>query len=209
MTTAPPNIGSENQLRKSFALSTNGTNVAASACMAVDLGEARQFLNALGDEYHCFQTFADCGADKSPAHTLHGTLQERTAELTDLNRRGAGIFVTPNVIAPGQRRLAKNTTRVRALFIDADNPEDIPEVERRIAQLGLQPSIIVESSPGKFHYYWRTDDFPLDGFKPAQQRLAKLLGTDPSVCDPSRVMRLPGFIHQKGQPWRTRLVCVR
>jgi hypothetical protein len=174
-----------------------------------DLANAERFLDAFGDEYHCFQAFDDRGADKSLARTIHGTLQERGPELTQLNERGAGIFVTPNAIAPGQRRLAKNATRVRALFVDADKPEDIPEIERRIAQLGLQPSIVVESSPGKFHYYWRTDNFPLDGFKRAQQRIAKLLGTDASVCDPSRVMRLPGFIHQKGQPWRTRLVCVR
>jgi RepB DNA-primase from phage plasmid len=45
--------------------------------------------------------------------------------------------------------------------------------------------------------YWLVKDAPLDQFKETQTRLAKLVGGDPNVCDLSRVMRLPGFLHQK------------
>ena len=44
------------------------------------------------------------------------------------------------------------------------------------------------------------DGFPLDQFKPTQQAVAAKYGTDPSVCNLSRVMRLPGFKHNKDAP---------
>ena len=38
---------------------------------------------------------------------------------------------------------------------------------------------------------------PLEKFKPAQKHLASVLGTDSTVCDLSRVMRVPGFLYCK------------
>jgi hypothetical protein len=43
-------------------------------------------------------------------------------------------------------------------------------------------------------------------FKPIQVALAKALGTDEKICDLPRVMRLPGFFHLKGEPFRTQLL---
>ena len=40
-------------------------------------------------------------------------------------------------------------------------------------------------------------DIPLAEYKAIQQRLAKLVNSDPAVCDLPRVMRLPGFLHMK------------
>lgn len=152
--------------------------------------------------------FDDTGQDTSLARTLHGPLYKKRQRLAQLNSRGCGVFVTPNVIAPDTRRLTENVIRIRALFADADDPERLPEVKSAIRRLGLQPSIVVESSPGKRHFYWLTDDCPLGEFAAAQKALAAALGTDPSVHDLPRVMRLPGFIHRKGAPSMTRLVRV-
>ncbi len=154
----------------------------------------------------CFQSFDDQGRDLSLARTFHGPLDECAPALARLNERGAGIFTTVNVIAAEQRRTAENVVRVRAVFVDVDDPTSLPKVESAIARHGLTPSIVVESSPGKRHFYWRTDDCLLEEFKGAQQALARLFGTDPSVCDLPRVMRLLGFIHWKGAPFRSRLV---
>ena len=38
-------------------------------------------------------------------------------------------------------------------------------------------------------------------FKPKMKAIAAKFGTDRKVCDPSRVMRLPGFLHRKDQPF--------
>jgi hypothetical protein len=51
-----------------------------------------------------------------------------------------------------------------------------------------------------------TADCPLDRFTETQKALATSLGTDPVVCDLPRVARLPGFIHHKGAPFRSRLL---
>ncbi len=64
----------------------------------------------------------------------------------------------------------------------------------------LEPHIIVQSSPGKWHVYWLVDvDFPLDMFTPIQKAIAAKYGTDDKVNDLSRVMRLPDFYHCKGE----------
>jgi hypothetical protein len=39
-----------------------------------------------------------------------------------------------------------------------------------------------------------------------QQALARACGSDSSVCDLPRVLRLPGFLHRKGEPFTVRLV---
>lgn len=64
-------------------------------------------------------------------------------------------------------------------------------------QSDLQPSFVVESSPGKYHVYWLIDDCSLDKFSDYQKALAETFGGDPSVTDLPRVMRVPGFLHQK------------
>jgi hypothetical protein len=43
-------------------------------------------------------------------------------------------------------------------------------------------------------------DEPVDCFEPAQAQLAEFYSSDPKVKNLSRVMRLPGFLHRKGEP---------
>ena len=175
---------------------------------AVDLEEARRFLSALDPttDHYCFQSFDDGGEDRSLARTLHGTFTELAATLARLNERGAGTFITINEIVYRMPRTAQNVIRVRALFIDNDDAAKATDIEEKIGHYGLPPSIVVESSPGKFHHYWLVKDCPLERFKPAQQALAARFGTDPAVCDLPRVMRLPGFVHHKRAPFRSRIV---
>src|ERR1700744_6406169 len=75
---------------------------------ALDLDEAGRFLAPLDPtaECPCFQTFNDRSTAKSLPRTIHGTLSDIASTLIRLNPQGAGIFTTPNAIAPGQRRLA-------------------------------------------------------------------------------------------------------
>lgn len=174
-----------------------------------DLDMASRFLTALDHTARefCFQTFDDSGRkDKSLARSLHGTVIGHHATLAALNSSGAGVFVAINEVEGGKPRQTQNVIRVRALFADADDAARLSDVEAAIERLGLTPSIIVESSPGKRHFYWRVRDCPLTEFKAAQQALAAAFGTDPAVCDLPRVMRLPGFHHHKGTPFMVRLV---
>ena len=58
-------------------------------------------------------------------------------------------------------------------------------------------SLMVETSPGKFHCYWFTHGMDLGRFTPLQKEFAAVLGSDPSINDLPRIMRVPGFVHRK------------
>lgn len=170
--------------------------------MEIDTASAARFLAALtGDRTHTFQTFAE--ADKSKrgqGRILHGSLESRGRLLTSLNDQGAGVFVMINR-GDGNGRKSANVTAARALFVDLDGAPVEPVLDCQ-----LPPRIVVESSPGKWHCYWPVVDLPLERFTDAQKALAHLFAGDPKVCDRGRVMRLPGFLHRKGEPFQTRLV---
>lgn len=98
-----------------------------------------------------------------------------------------------------QGRRTENVTGVAAYFADFDGvalPEEWP----------IHPTMVVESSPGRYHGYWRVEDAPLDDFPRVQAHLALLFASDAKVTDLPRVMRLPGYIHQKAEPFETRIL---
>lgn len=175
-----------------------------------NIAQAEQFLDLLapGETEFTFQTFDDSNSkDPCKAKVLHGTLAQHADSLIRLNQNGAGIFVMANrgdgVIHEGRKtcRCNNNVIAVRSLFADADGAPIEP-----ILAKSPPPHIVVESSPGKWHVYWRTNDTKLEEFKHWQQAIAQHLGTDPAVNDLARVMRIPGFYHQKKEPFMTRLV---
>jgi hypothetical protein len=116
-------------------------------------------------------------------------LYEHWDTLTRASQNGAGVFVTVNE-TDGKGRKTANIIRVRAVFVDTDGA-DIEPIR------AAQPHILVESSPGNYHAYWLVTDAPLDAFKGAQKAMSKAWSTDKGVNDLPRVMRLPGFPHQK------------
>jgi AAA domain/Primase C terminal 1 (PriCT-1)/RepB DNA-primase from phage plasmid len=130
------------------------------------------------------------------ARTLHGTLTQYWATLADLSRQGAGVFVTINRTILHKPRIAENITEIRAYFVDFD--ETHPNVIKiNLQRFGLTPHVINQTSEGRWHFYWFVDGGSLAEFGPTQEKLSELLGSDASVKDLPRVMRLPGFIHQK------------
>ncbi|MDY7546748.1 DNA-primase RepB domain-containing protein [Glaciimonas sp. CA11.2] len=174
--------------------------------MKADLALAEKFLQTLDSEgIFTFQTFHD---EKNKNHrlsrVLHGTLAEHQIELDVLNQQGAGIFVMVNrgdgIVKSDYKtcRTNANVTHVRAVFVDLDGAP-----LQSILEAGMSPNIIVKSSPGRWHAYWRVNDCPLEQFKSAQTALANRFDGDPTVVDLARVMRIPGFYHRKGPPVMT------
>ena len=97
-------------------------------------------------------------------------------------------------------RTTANVIRVRALFVDLDGAPIAPVLTGR-----LPPDWVVQSSPGRWHAYWKVLNCPLNDFSAAQSALAMRYGGDPSVRDLPRVMRLPGFLHLKSDPFLSQL----
>lgn len=156
--------------------------------------QAGRFLHRLDPEAESFtfQTFDDTPEERGAlAGILHGDLDGEAAKLEALQRQCAGVFVTVNA-TDGKGRKMPNVERVRAVFVDLDGTPLAPVIEA-----GLEPHIVCESSPGRFHAYWLTDDCPLDQFGRVQKALARRFNGDPTVHDLPRVMRLPGFRHFK------------
>ena len=192
------------------------TRVSHIACWIAETGmelqpdreQARRFLHLLDPDagFFSFRTFSDTpytrirGGDPLE-RAIHAPLERCWAELTALNRAGAGVAVTINA-GNGRGRRVEDIVRIRALFVDDDDPG------ARTLPLQPEPDITVQSSPGRFHHYWLTAGLPLDGFVPAQKGLARRFGTDPKVWVLNQAMALPGFWRRKrvGSPHQVRLL---
>lgn len=162
-----------------------------------DYEKAHQFLNILapGVSDFTFQSFDDNQIRKEASlnKTLHGSLYEHWNSLVDLNRRGACIAVTvQQTDLLGRKK--DNIIGLRAVFIEDDDD--------KVPKLPLEPHMIVQSSEGKFHYYFLITDGSgvIDEFSSVQQRLACDFGSDPAAIDLPRTLRLPGFFHLKINP---------
>ena len=118
-------------------------------------------------------------------------------ELTRLNNAGAGVFIAVNEFS-GSRRKA-NIKRIRGIHADFDGA-DLDQL--KAAFNVLRPSILVESSPDKFHAYWLLKAGEV--MDPAtteaiNKRLVQDYGADPAASDYSRLLRFPGFKHMKNR----------
>ena len=148
-----------------------------------------------------FQTFDDNKQRKHPefAKLLFNTFAEVRMALTQLNAAGAGIFVCVNETDMKGRRNA-NITRVRAVWIDDDTLSGSP------VETPLKPHLVVESSPGKYQLLFLVDGLTVEEHRQVQERLILDYKSDENVKDVTRVLRVPGFYHVKGEPFMSKLL---
>ncbi|MDU4059431.1 MAG: VapE family protein [Pseudomonas oryzihabitans] len=171
-----------------------------------DVADAERFLAVLDPTATSwtFQTFDDSPEKRRElAGIRHGTLAQHRDWLVRQSSRGAGVFVCINE-TDGQGRKLESITRIRALFADFDDTS--VDAWAALDQFEHAPAMVVESSAGKFHAYWPIESLPPADFKPLNRQLAVMLGSDTKINDPCRVMRLPGFPHQKTAPQLVRLI---
>ncbi|MCA9458216.1 MAG: hypothetical protein KC587_16240 [Nitrospira sp.] len=162
--------------------------------LPIDWEMVRLFLRLLMDEGHsfCWQILPDKPGRGFPK-ILFGDLETVRDELIKAQLQGCGIFLTVNR-TNGRGRKRKNILAATAVFVDGDNlplPKHWP----------LEPHILVQRDENHWHAYWLIEpstDFEL--WTQIQKQLAQRLGTDPTVSDLPRVMRVPGFLHQKKEP---------
>lgn len=105
----------------------------------------------------------------------------------------------PGILNCGKR---SNITLLKALCIDTDagSPQ---EVDIALEGIRLKPHILVETSPGRFHYYFLLKPVSCEGeaivkYEALQRKLASLApNLDQSMAQTNQAMRLPTFIHPK------------
>jgi hypothetical protein len=193
-----------------------------------DLNEARRFLAVIDPDpvtEFGFRTFADRG--EAPSILAYGTLDRGVRQSSNPAKHGqpckpsslmafvqtliGGVFAVINRL-DGHGQRDQNVTGIRALFADCDTAQAVERLLMFIHATGLVPTMIVASGGllpdgrEKLHAYWRVTGCAVPQFTPAHRLLIGRIASDPSVSNPSRVMRLPGFWHLKSEPRMTRIL---
>jgi len=166
------------------------TPIPASLDYCID--DSYRFVNTLDPDTDMFDfriIFNDGIAKK-----LRGTLKELSRQLKSANTDGAGIYVTINK-SDGLGTKKENIILIRAIMLDYDDPDRNNLAE--IRSLPIKASLIVNTSPGKYHAYFFTTDFPIKYYSNFQNILNIKYNTDKSINDITRIMRLAGYNHTK------------
>ena len=131
-----------------------------------------------------------------------GELDSQRQSLNTLNQSGFNVFITLNQ-TDGVGVAASNIVGITALFADLDG---MPL--ENIINFPFEPTIINETSPGKYHAIYKINGLALNDFTRCQSAVAGAIGSDPAVCDLPRIIRVPGFKHTKGQsmPFASRMI---
>jgi len=163
------------------------------------LAHTKLFLALLGNtdspgdfKFH-WQTFPD--RDKARKDLIscgYGAFRDICWDLAKLNSEGAGIFITVNE-TDGVGRTLENIVGIRAFWADV-------ETEIALEDLPIPPSMVVNSCRGPHLYWLSRGDATKDECRRVVKNIAARLGSDPKVHDPSRVLRVPGFFHNKDAP---------
>jgi AAA domain/RepB DNA-primase from phage plasmid len=138
----------------------------------------------------------------------HAFYPESTAEtieffdgLTKLNETynvyaGMNPF-KPELVGQKSGRTKSNVAAVKRLYVDAD--ENGVQAVDAILKSGKvpQPTVVLESSPGKFQLIWNTTGLTQDTAEPLMRAMADEFHTDKAVAEVARVLRIPGFRNLK------------
>jgi hypothetical protein len=136
-------------------------------------------------------------------------------QLTAENKSGSGVYYvvgSPTGASGVNSKTGKPTgcvidgdiEHLPSLFIEWDG-KDLDWQLNAWRELGLpEPTVIVFTGGASMHLYWVLDE-PIDPetWRAVTGHLIKHAGSDPKICNPSRVMRLPGFRHvnkKTGEP---------
>ncbi len=139
------------------------------------------------------------GKDSPAFSTWHYAceLQEHVAKM-EADNATRNIYVGANPRHDFRRRGDDNVPLARCLFVDFDHIT-IEDAMMRIDSVGLPAPTLVVSSGHGAHAYWRLNRpmTDLEQWTAIQKRLIAAVGSDKSIHNPERIMRLPGFQNLK------------
>jgi KaiC/GvpD/RAD55 family RecA-like ATPase len=153
-------------------------------------------------EVRCFLRTAEGMQAKGSSFWLPTELPGHGDDLARLN---ADDDIEPCFGANPRRKVGGRTDEdvaaARCIFADFDHT-DVDDVIEKISECGMPlPTLLINSGHG-VHAYWRLTEPMTDmaKWRSIQAALAKCLGSDGAVKNPSRVMRLPGMMNLKASP---------
>lgn len=130
------------------------------------------------------------------------------AWLRAMNAKRFNVYVSVNAVREGQRTRTKDAiATVRHIFLEADE-DGAKRLGDIAARADLPPvSYVLESSPGRLHFFWRVAGFSTKTAELLQKHLARELGTDPAATSCSQTTRIAGYQNHKRTP--SHLITVR
>ncbi|NQZ83730.1 MAG: hypothetical protein HRT52_22260 [Colwellia sp.] len=169
------------------------------------MNDAPNLIESFTGGINTFCEFRAINLSNNLVENLKGSITDLDVELRRLNDAGYDIFITVNQ-TDGIGIKAKNITAIRAFTMDFDDAD--ADNLRIIKSLPVKPSMVIETSPNKFHVWFmlNENDSRLHLFKLIQLALANKYNTDKSIIDLPRVMRLPSFYHRKSTPFLSRII---
>ncbi len=159
-----------------------------------------EFLKPFFDagETVCLRVFADRKGAAFRGQKLECEASKIGGMMDTLKKHNAqnrGIFFVVNY--GGQED--SDITRINAQFVECDTADIDTQLER-IEAFPLPPSIIVRTKKS-LHTYWLMKSADVLRFRPVQKALIAQFDGDKACINESRVLRLPGFEHRKGEPF--------
>jgi P4 family phage/plasmid primase-like protien len=135
-------------------------------------------------------------ADDIPKETIvSNVFNYPKAEMTaaawalEKSEKGREVYFCAHLLT-APRRIKANASEVITLWGDLDG---VP-----IPNGKLKPTAVVESSPGRYHAYWRlADAIPPKTAEDLNRRIADKVGADASGFDLSQLLRVPGTLNHK------------
>lgn len=161
------------------------------------LDQCRDFLTAIFDDEDVIEF-----RPLNPPGNKWATLAELPAVvswLTSINARQRQIYFGANPRRGANCSDAAGVRLARCLFADFDGGTHYEDAMSRIKAAGLPMPTAVLNSGGGIHAWWRLDAPTEDAaaWSRRMKALAAALGSDQSIHDWPRIMRLPGFINWK------------
>ena len=171
-----------------------------SADMDVDMGDeqqARFFMDAIFGPKDAPYIELRCLSPRGgPLQVWHKT---REAAASDAVSRTDTWDVYVGIVPRAETRGGRDALvpESRWCWAECDTPMSVS----RAMNMGVQPRLVVRSSPGKAHCYWPLrSPLSLDLLERANRRLAEHLGADPRATDAARILRVPGTVNHKYDP---------
>ncbi len=179
--------------------------------MIVDTEAALRFLRTAYDPDDWIALFLksyETGQTLQRVGPLSLFLQPKVhAWLRAMNAHRFNVYVSVNAVREAQRTRTKAAiAAVRHIFLEAD--EDGSEILATISGRAdlPTPSYVLQSSPGRMHFFWRVQGFSTEGAELLQKHLARELGTDVAATSCSQTTRVAGYQNHKRE--RSHLITV-